>query len=92
VGGWEAEQPAMTHGDGAEPLEVLRRLDAYLAESDAEAADYLVSHANALRAMLGADRFADIRRAVESYDFETALERIRSAAGAGMDLKKGAPS
>ncbi len=60
---------------------MLQKLEAYLADSDGETADYLTAHAPALRAALGADRFAGIRKAVEEYDFGDALDRLRGAAG-----------
>ncbi len=56
---------------------VLEKLDAYLADSDGEAAEYLVSNADVLRAALGAERFAGVRKAIEEYDFEAALEKLR---------------
>jgi len=61
--------------------EAMKRLEAYLADSDGEAADYLVAQAGVLRAALGAERFAGIRQAVEGYDFENALQKLRAAAG-----------
>jgi len=65
----------------------LKKLDAYLADSDGEAAEYLVEQAQVLRAALGPERFADIRKAVEGYDFETALKKLRAAAGGGKATK-----
>ena len=67
--------------------EAMKRLEAYLADSDGEAADYLVTQADVLRAALGAERFTGIRKAVEGYDFENALEKLRAAAGAGQATK-----
>ena len=71
------EAPA---ADAADAQRVLQKLEAYLADSDGETADYLATHAPALRAALGADRFAGIRKAVEEYDFGDALDRLRGAA------------
>ena len=61
--------------------DAMKRLEAYLADSDGEPADYLVAQAGVLRAALGAERFAGIRQAVEGYDFENALQKLRAAAG-----------
>ena len=58
----------------------LKKLETYLADSDGETADYLAAHAPVLRAALGAERFAAIRKAVEDYDFGDALDRLRGAA------------
>jgi hypothetical protein len=35
-----------------------------------------------LRAALGQDRFGEIRKAVDGFDFQSALERLRAAAQA----------
>jgi two-component system sensor histidine kinase/response regulator len=71
------ETPA---ADAADAQRVLQKLEAYLEDSDGETADYLAAHAPALRAALGAERFAGIRKAVEEYDFGDALDRLRGAA------------
>ena len=60
--------------------DVLRRLDAYLADSDGEALDYLVEHTSILRAALGHERFEELRRAIDDCEFQTALEKLRAAA------------
>jgi CheY-like chemotaxis protein len=74
-----AEAPAAPSGSVESAGEALKKLDAYLADADGEAADYLSERADVLRAALGAERFAGIRKAVEGYDFEEALSRLRAA-------------
>jgi two-component system, sensor histidine kinase and response regulator len=69
--------------------EALIALEAYLAESDAEASDYLSAQSGALRQALGADRFAGIRRSVEQYDFETALDTLRSTSAVNKTTNRG---
>jgi len=60
---------------------VLEKLEAYLADSDGETADYLAQHAAVLRSALGSEAFAEIRSAVEDYDFGGALDKLRAGAG-----------
>jgi PAS domain S-box-containing protein len=80
AGGQPAESPPAA---GVDARAALDKLDAYLAESDGEAADFLSEHTEALRTALGRERFAEIRTAVEAYDFEAALEKLRAAAVTG---------
>jgi two-component system sensor histidine kinase/response regulator len=68
---------------------VLEKLEAYLADSDGETADYLAQHAHVVRAALGHETFAEIRKAVEDYDFISALDRLRAEAGAANATKGG---
>jgi PAS domain S-box-containing protein len=86
TGGDEAESPA----PGAESARaVLEKLGGYLADSDGETADYLARHARVLRGALGHETFAEIRKAVEDYDFAAALDRLRAEAGAANSTKRG---
>jgi HPt (histidine-containing phosphotransfer) domain-containing protein len=62
--------------------EVLGKLDAYLADSDGEAAEYLSEHAPGLRAALGQERYGELRKAIEDFDFQAALDKLRAAARA----------
>lgn len=73
-----AESPAASAGDARE---VLKKLDAYLADSDGETADYLAEHAQVLRGALGHERYSEIRKSVEDYEFGSALDKLRAAAG-----------
>jgi two-component system sensor histidine kinase/response regulator len=78
TGGDEAESPAPSAENARA---VLEKLEAYLADSDGETADYLAQHAPVLRGALGHETFSEIRKAVEDYDFVAALDRLRAEAG-----------
>ena len=78
AGGEHADEPAAA--GGADAGRVLKQLETYLADADGETADYLSAQAAVLRAALGGERFAGIRKAVEEYDFGEALDRLRRAA------------
>jgi two-component system sensor histidine kinase/response regulator len=86
--GTALETPALAEPEGAPAAgkeaarAVVEKLAAFLADSDGETADYLAEHAHTLRAALGHERFAEIRKAVDGYDFETALEKLRATSGA----------
>ncbi len=61
-----------------EVREATRSLQALLADDDVHALDTFREHAAAFRAALGPAE-VDLRRAVESFEFETALELLRAA-------------
>jgi two-component system sensor histidine kinase/response regulator len=63
---------------GADAQTVLKRLEAYLADSDGETADYLAQHEPILRGALGNEAFAQISKAVDDFDFEVALAHLRN--------------
>jgi CheY-like chemotaxis protein len=77
--------PAVAQAQSVAPASVesaqraIKTLAGYLADSDAEAADFLSEHAAELRGALGADRFTGIRKSVEDYDFESALNKLRAS-------------
>jgi two-component system sensor histidine kinase/response regulator len=81
TGAGAATSPAASTGDARE---ILKKLDAYLSDSDGETADYLAEHAQVLRGALGHEQFSKIQKAVEDYDFGSALDRLRGAAGQTM--------
>ncbi|MCC7483566.1 MAG: response regulator [Burkholderiales bacterium] len=66
---------------GEDAARMVERLAALLADSDGATADYLAQHAASLKDALGAQHFAALRKAVDDYDFEAALERLRAANG-----------
>jgi len=59
-----------------------KKLEAYLAESDGEVVDFLAAQEGVLSVALGTERLADIRAAMERYDFKAALDRLRTGGGA----------
>jgi HPt (histidine-containing phosphotransfer) domain-containing protein len=71
-----AEPARHDGGDGAQHLGRLARL---LAAADGEAVSYFMGHAGAIRSAV-ADDYAAIERAVNDFDFEAALSRLRRAA------------
>ncbi len=67
----------------------LEQLVQMLASGDGEAVDWLAGHSAALRAAFSADAFAAIEHAVQSFEFDVALERLRAAAArAGIGLQE----
>ncbi|MCW5604213.1 MAG: response regulator, partial [Burkholderiales bacterium] len=58
---------------------VLDRLEGYLADSDGEATDYLAQHQELLRSAFGNASYAGVAKAVNDYDFEAALGKLRAA-------------
>jgi len=79
-----------------EPSGVLERLAALLAEDDAEAAEWSRDHRSTLRGLLGDETASSIVRHAERFEFEEALQIIRSVdttgAGAGPADGDGAAS
>ncbi|CAG2144662.1 response regulator [Cupriavidus numazuensis] len=58
--------------------ETLRQLRDYLADDDSKAGDYFAKHRDGLRAALGVQAAA-LERAIDEFDFEKALDKLRSA-------------
>jgi hypothetical protein len=74
---------AVAPAGGRELGELARLLEA----GDGEAADYVAARAAALRAAFRGGEFAAIEHAVQSFEFDAALEQLRAAAArAGIDL------
>jgi PAS domain S-box-containing protein len=73
------EEIAAAPAASAEDIrQILEKLDAYLADADGDALDYLSEHAAAMRAALGHERFGELRKAIEDFDFQAALEKLRA--------------
>jgi two-component system sensor histidine kinase/response regulator len=80
-----APEIAVAPATGPE-LEQLARL---LEAGDGEAVDYLADRAAALRAAFRGGEFVAIEQAVQSFEFDVALERLRAAAArAGIGLQE----
>ncbi|MGH9885592.1 MAG: response regulator, partial [bacterium] len=78
VPGDEQAAPGISVAPATGPeLEQLVRL---LEAGDGEAVDYLADRAAAVRAAFGGAEFAAIEQAVQSFEFDVALERLRAAA------------
>ncbi|KAF1049830.1 response regulator [Xylophilus sp.] len=82
---WQAqraagEAPAPADGGDAAPQAVVARLARLLAEADSTAADVLQQNVSLLQSALGAD-FPKVAGLVRSFEFEQALERLRTTAG-----------
>ena len=70
---------------GAEIEQLARLLEA----GDGEAVDYLADRAAAVRAAFRDGEFAAIEQAVQSFEFDVAIERLRAAAAsAGIVLQE----
>ncbi len=59
---------------------ILLRLATLLADNDSEAADLAQSSRQALRGVMSPDEMAAFERAVQSFEFDSALDLLRSAA------------
>jgi CheY-like chemotaxis protein len=77
-----AAAPAVAAGpvDAAAAQAAISKLAAFLADSDGHAGDYYAEHAGLLRSALGGDAADGIGRAVNDFDFETALKKLLVAA------------
>jgi two-component system sensor histidine kinase/response regulator len=76
-----AEEPASAQPvDATKVKEVLARLAALLVESDGEAIRLLSAEASLLRPALGPG-FRALEKAVNDFDFDSALEQLKSSAG-----------
>jgi PAS domain S-box-containing protein len=80
TGAPSAQSPALA-ADG----ELLDRLEMLMEEDDSEAVDIFNAHADALRAALGLDIVSAMGEALRAFEFETALEMLRSARPTGRD-------
>jgi two-component system sensor histidine kinase/response regulator len=69
--------PAVDAAEAARHAQAFARL---LAESDAQAEEYLGEHRAALTQVCGSEALAGIVRAVQGFDFDAALETVREAA------------
>jgi two-component system sensor histidine kinase/response regulator len=84
--GERATPPIAVAPAGAPELGELARL---LEAGDGEAVDYLADQEAGLRAAFRNGEFAAIEQAVQGYEFDVALERLRAAAArAGIDLRE----
>jgi CheY-like chemotaxis protein/HPt (histidine-containing phosphotransfer) domain-containing protein len=77
-----AATPAAAAGpvDAAAAQAAISKLAALLADSDGDAGDCYAEHAGLLHSVLGGDVADSIGRAVNDFDFETALTKLRAAA------------
>jgi two-component system sensor histidine kinase/response regulator len=69
--------PAVDAAEGGQRAKAFARL---LADSDAQAEDYLSTHRGALHQILGDQGFAGVTQAVQAFDFDAALLALRTAA------------
>jgi PAS domain S-box-containing protein len=84
-GGTAAPAAPVAPAAGPELGELARLLEA----GDGEAVDYVAGRAAALRAAFRDGEFAAIEQAVQSFEFDAALEQLRAAAArAGIDLRE----
>jgi hypothetical protein len=68
---------------------VLGYLARLLESGDGEAVDYVAGQAAVLRAAFGGVDFAAIEKAIQSFEFDAALERLRAAAAhAGINVQE----
>jgi PAS domain S-box-containing protein len=82
-----AESAATAAAAAADPA-TLARLAALLADGDGETPDFVAANAAALRGLFDG-QFGAFERAVNDFDFETALDALRRAATArGIDLQR----
>jgi HPt (histidine-containing phosphotransfer) domain-containing protein len=68
-------------GSSADPravIPLLRRLEALLSTSDGGALDYVLQAQEVLAKALSAEEVAGLTEAVQNFDFEAALERLRT--------------
>jgi len=67
--------------DKAASAEAARRVAALLGDSDGDAIDFALDHADRLRPLFAPAGYAAFEKAVNSFDFEAALAQLRKAAG-----------
>jgi two-component system sensor histidine kinase/response regulator len=78
-----AEEQAVTANvDKGAAQEVITKLAALLASADGDSGDYCMEHAALLRGVLGAEAAGAVERAVNDFDFDAALAKLRVAAEA----------
>ena len=78
--GAPAAAPALPAVDAAEAAERSHHFARLLADSDAQAEDYLATHRGALHQILGDQGFAGVTQAMQAFDFDAALLAVRTAA------------
>ena len=66
--------------DAAAAQAAISRLEGLLASADGDAGDCFAVHADLLRGALGGDAAAGVERAVNDFDFDAALAKLRAAA------------
>lgn len=66
--------------DAAAAQAAISRLEGLLASADGDAGDCFAEHADLLRGALGGDAAAGVERAVNDFDFDAALAKLRAAA------------
>jgi two-component system sensor histidine kinase/response regulator len=71
--------PAPISVDPGVARQAVEKLAAYLKSADGEAVDYLSEHVSELRAALAPGMFTVVAKAVNDYDFDGALEKLRAA-------------
>jgi two-component system sensor histidine kinase/response regulator len=79
-GALSLEEPtaAASSASAEDMREVLGKLDTYLADSDAEALEYLSEHGPVLRAALGQQCLGELSKAIDDFDFQTARQKLRT--------------
>jgi HPt (histidine-containing phosphotransfer) domain-containing protein len=83
------EATASTAGVAPASAPELGELVRLLEAGDGEAVDYVAERAGALRAAFRGGEFVAIEQAVQSFEFDAALEQLRAAAArAGIDLRE----
>jgi two-component system, sensor histidine kinase and response regulator len=87
--GDEAAAPAAGALDVATTLPAAIHLAALLADSDGEAVDFVAESADVLRPLFAPAKYAGFEKAVNSFDFGTALTQLREAAMAHQLPMKG---
>ena len=71
-----------TVADAGEAQAVITKLAGLLAGADGDSGDYCLEHAALLRGALGAEAAGAVERAVNDFDFDAALAKLRVAAEA----------
>jgi hypothetical protein len=61
---------------------VITKLAGLLASADGDSGDYCMEHAALLRGALGLEAAGAVERAVNDFDFDAALAKLRAAAEA----------
>jgi len=77
-----ADQTGAVTVDADAAQAVITKLAGLLAGADGDSGDYCMEHAALLRGALGLEAAAAVERAVNDFDFDTALAKLRAAAEA----------
>jgi hypothetical protein len=77
-------------GTAAVSSDDVMKLAALLQRSDGEAVDYLVEHRATIRAAFSQTQYALFEKAVNEFDFETALQQLRAASQVATALERSA--